>query len=373
MKRAIIVAALLGLIPPALSAQELRLKREPPRVAWPGCPAIAKPAAVPSAQRQEAERLATSATEASILGDNTAALDLLVRAAARDPSSERIAYRLARTLEVLERRADAVAEYCRYLALAPAASDAPEARGRIAALTDAGGFAVPAAAADAFATAIAHYDAGRLTDADAALTTALAVAPEWSDALYDRGVVRLALNLDDAAADDLRRYLELNPGSRDFGDVLRALRATRNAPAAPYNPTTALATGLLVPGLGHFTTGRPVRGLVFLGGAAGAVTAGMLLQRTHVDCLAPPVLGECPDAFVRSRSTERPYLIPAIGAAAVLGVLGALDAFRGAKQRNEQAAEVIRVGGRDGTAVLFAPAVDVTSDATRLSLIRLTF
>src|SRR5688572_26012629 len=225
MKRVVIVAALLVLIPHALSAQELHLKRDPPKLAWPGCPAIARPAAVTNAQRQNAERLATSANEASILGDNTAALDLLVRAASADPTSERIAYRLARTLEVLDRRADAVAAYCRYLALAPDATDAPEARGRIAALTDPGGFAVPAAAAEAFATAIAHHDAGRLTDAEAALTSALAAAPEWSDALYDRGVVRLALNLDDAAADDLRRYLELNPGSRDFGDVLRALRA----------------------------------------------------------------------------------------------------------------------------------------------------
>jgi hypothetical protein len=67
--------------------------------------------------------------------------------------------------------------------------------------------------------------------------------------------------------------------------------------------------------------------------------------------------------------------MPAIGAAAVLSVLGAIDAYRGAKQRNEQATELIRVGVRDrsGTAVLLAPSVDTDANGTHLSLIRFTF
>jgi tetratricopeptide (TPR) repeat protein len=374
MKWAIPIAALLVFLPNALPAQQLQLKREPPKIAWPGCPPAARPAAVPRAQRQEAERLAKDATEASILGDNTAALALLVRATARDPASDRIAYRLARTLEALDRRKEAVAAYCRYLALAPDAADAPEARGRLTGLTDPGGFAVPAAVVEAFNGAIAYYDAGRLADAEAALTAVIGAAPAFGDALYDRGVVRLALGVEDAGTADLQRYLELHPGSSDFADVLRVLRATGKV-VAPYNPSSALATGLLVPGLGQFTTGRPVRGLVVLGGAATALTAGVLLQNTRVDCLAPPVHGKCANEYVLRRSTERPYLVPAIGAAAVLSVLGAIDAFVGAKQRNEHATELLRVGDRDGsgTAVRLGPSVDTDSNGTRLSLIRFTF
>ena len=85
------------------------------------------------------------------------------------------------TAEALDRRTDAVAEYCRYLTLAPDAADAAEVRARIAALTDPGGFAVPAAAAQAFATALAHYDAGRLIEAETALGSALTAAPDWAD------------------------------------------------------------------------------------------------------------------------------------------------------------------------------------------------
>jgi tetratricopeptide (TPR) repeat protein len=374
MIRAVIAAALLLLLPPVLAAQQLRLKREAPRIAWPGCPAATKPHAVPAEQRADAERLATAATEASLLGDNAAALGLLTRAAARDPSSDRIAYRLARTLEVLERRNDAVAEYCRYLTIATDTADAPEARGRIAELTDPGGFAVPPAAADAFVAALAHYDAGRLTDAETALSTALDAAPDWADALYDRGVVRLALRQVEGAGDDLRRYLQLNPGSPDFADVLEALGSVPR-PTPSYSPSSAFATGLLVPGLGHFTTGRPTTGLVFLGAAATAVTAGVLLHRVHVDCLAPPVNGACPPGQVLRERTERPYLVPALGAAAAVSLLGALDAFRGVKRRNAQSTELLRVGARDGAggAALVAPAVEVRAGGARVSLIRLAF
>jgi tetratricopeptide (TPR) repeat protein len=374
MTRAASLAALLLLFPLMLPAQQLRLKRDPPKVSWPGCPPASKPAAVPEPERQEAERLATAATEASILGDNTSALDLLGRAAARDPSSDRIAYRLARTLEVLGRRTDAVTEYCRYLAIAPDAADAPEARGRIAALTAAGGFAVPAAAADAFAAAIAHYDAGRLVEAEAALSAALDAAPDWADALYDRGVVRLGLQQDDGAADDLRRYLELNPGSRDFADVLRALRSVPNATTL-YSPSAVFASGLLLPGLGHFTTGRPTSGLLVLGAAAAAVTAGVFMQRVQVQCLAPTANGTCPTDQVARRTTARPYLGPAIGAAAAVSVLGAIEASRGAQKRNDRAADLLRVGGRDGAggAALLIPSVDAGQDGVRVSLVRLTF
>jgi tetratricopeptide (TPR) repeat protein len=374
MTRAVIVAALLVLFPALLSAQELHLKRALPKTAWPGCPVVGKPAPVPDPQRADAERLATAATEASILGDNASALDLLARAAAVDPYSDKIAYRLARTLEALDRPTDAVAEYCRYLAIAPDAADAPEALGRIAALTDPGGLAVPAAALQAFEAAIAHYDAGRLADAEAALSTALEPVPDWGDALYDRGVVRLQLGQEDRAAEDLRRYLELNPGSRDFAGVLEALGSARRA-TTMYSPSAAFATGLLVPGLGHFTTGRTTRGLIVLGAAAAAVSSGILMHRVHVECLSPPIDRKCPRDQVLRETTERPYLLPALGAAVAVNTLGAIDAMLGAKRRNDHATELFHVGGRDGTGptASVAPSVEVHRDAASIRLIRFTF
>ena len=369
--RALTVVVWFALSAPALFAQELSLKRELPKVAWPGCSAQPKAGDVQQLQRDEAERLATAANQASILGDNTAAVELLTRAAARDPSSDRIAYRLARLLESLQRRTDAVNEYCRYVALAPTSADAPEARQRIAALTDAGGFAVPAAAATAFESAITQYDATRLVDAEAALNTALEVVPDWADAIYNRGVVRRALGRQDAAAADLRRYLELNPGSADFDAVLKALGPA--APATPrYSASAAFATGLLVPGLGHFTIGRPVRGTVFLAAAAGTVAAGLLTRRVEVECLAPATNGRCPPGQAVREQVERPYLVPALGAAAVVGLIGAVDAFLGARKLNRRV-EATRQSAGEGNAALLLPAVEWGANGARIDLIRLRF
>jgi tetratricopeptide (TPR) repeat protein len=329
---------------------------------------------VPEARRAEAERLATQATEASILGDNRSALDLLTSAAARDPSSDRIAYRLARTYEELDNDAEAIREYCRYLALAPDAPDAREVRDRLAALTDPGGLAVPVAAVQAFESALVHYDAGRPIDAEAAFNIALTAAPTWGDALYNRGVVRLALGRRGEATEDLRRYLEQNPGSGDFSAVLDAIGAPREAAAARYNPGTAFATGLIVPGLGHFTTGRPGRGLLYFGAAAGAAAAGVMWQRVEVECLSPPENGSCPAGQVLRERTERPYLLPAIGAAAAIGVIGALDAARGARRRNAEATELLRAGGpAGGGAALLLPSFEVRPDGAHFNLIRIHF
>lgn len=363
---------LLGCLAARAGAQTLLLKREPPLVEWAGCPALPPPESTDDARRQQAESLAASATEASILGDNAAALDRLTRAATLDPASPAITYRLARTLEVLDRDDDAVAEYCRYLSL-PGAADSAEVRDRLAELTQPDGIAVSAAAAQAYDTGIAHFDAGSLVQAEAAFQQALDAAPMWSAPVFNRALVLIALGRRDEAARDLRQYLEMSPGAPDFDQVLDLLSSLRGV--SPYNPVAALATGLVVPGLGHFTTGRPVTGAVFLGSAAGALAVGLLTQRTEVECLATPVDGRCPPDQVLRENVERPYLTAALAVAAAIGIGGAIDAYRGARSRNAAAPEVLRFGEQNGAggAALVLPRVHLGPDGPRLYLLRLRF
>jgi tetratricopeptide (TPR) repeat protein len=358
------------------AAQQLQLKRTLPGIAWAGCPSPdGRRVTVTPAQRQDAERLAEAATQASLLGDKAAALDLLTRAAGVDATSKTIAYHVARTLDELNRPNEALVAYCRYLALAPDASDAQEVRDRTRVLATPAGFAVSAAAARAYEAGIAHYDGGRLAEAETAFGQASAAAPAWANAVYNRAVIRLALGRTDPAAEDLRRYLELSPGAPDFNQLLDLLATFRQVVPPPYNPSSVLVRGLLVPGLGHFTTGRSGAGVLFLGAASSALAAGFAVTRQEVDCLSPPVNGRCPADQIASQKTRRPYLVPGIAAAAAIGVWGAIDAYRGAGKRNAEASRSLRVGldGRSRGPSLVSPSLTVGLHNAQFDLIRVRF
>ncbi|HSJ25420.1 MAG TPA: DUF6677 family protein [Longimicrobiales bacterium] len=375
--RTVIRAMVLPMLPwiaaPALVQAQaptpLPLKREQPVVEWQGCarPDLPPTAAAPGA-RVEAERLAADANEAAILGDNETALSLLTQAARLDPRAERVAFLRARTLDLLGRQDQALMEYCRYAGLATEGAERADADERIAELVRARGAAVPLAAAEAHATGLRHHDAGLADDAAAAFDIAVSAAPAWAAAVYNRGLARLALGRDADAAADLRRYLELRPGADDFGAVLDLLGQLQAAPPA-YNPSSALAAGLVIPGLGHFTTGRPGRGSLFLGAAAGMVAAGALVTTSNVECLAPPEGGRCPPDQVLRETNERPLLVPALVGAALTGVIGAIDAYRGARRSNRTEAPGRSGGG--GFSVL--PGGDVGARATDVTLFRLRF
>lgn len=367
-----VLAVLLGLTAAGAAAQQLELKRDLPPIAWSGCPAVTTTAAAPGdSAHAEAERLVVAATEASILGDNATALELLGRASALDGASAPIAYRHARTLEELDRTDAAIDEYCRYLGL-EGASDSAEARDRLVTLTQSDGFAVPQSAATAFQAGLDDYDRGSFVQADSAFGAAADAVPSWSAPVYNRALVRLELGQREAAIEDLRRYLEMSPGAPDFAVVLDQLSALQVA-AVPRSTAGVLAAGVLVPGLGHFISGRPIAGALVMGAAGGAIAAGLLIERGEVLCLSPPVDGRCPSGQVLREDVERPFLVPGAIAAAVIGIGGAIHAWTGARNRNND--ELLRVGGRNGQdgAALVLPAVRVGRDATHIDLLRIRF
>ena len=99
-----------------------------------------------------------------------------------------------------------------------------------------------------------------------------------------------------------------------------------------YNPQGAFLRGMLIPGLGEFYVDRPGRGVFFLGGAGGALAWGILSTKVIEDCLVQPSAGQtCPPAQLVGTTTERPYLVPGLGIAAALSLIGAIDAYVGAK------------------------------------------
>jgi hypothetical protein len=147
------------------------------------------------------------------------------------------------------------------------------------------------------------------------------------------------------------------------------------APAAPvrvYDPGQAALLGIIFPGLGEFYTGRKLRGALLMGAAAGAVAFGMMTESREVQCLSVPVDNFCPPEEVVGERVTRPYLAPSLGAAAALTVIGAIDAFFGARRANERAAAAARSGGSGG-ARLERPALVPTPRDLRIELLRLRF
>ncbi|HEX6307114.1 MAG TPA: hypothetical protein VFZ69_02935 [Longimicrobiales bacterium] len=351
-----LLAAVLALLSAGLPAgrahaQELRLVRDVPAAAVRDCNAIRaeQREAAPQDER-EAARLVSSAREAALLGDARGARDFLRLAARSDTGAANIAFLLGRTLEELGETDGAVREYCRYLRLAPDAPDTAEVRQRIARSILAGP-GLPDSVIDGFRAALALADAGRLGDAEAAFSAVIVAAPSWSTPYYNRALLRARSNRRFEARADLERFLALEPDSPEQVRI-RGWIAQLGEPFTSYSPGTAFALGM-IPGAGHFYTGRPLAGTVLLAAAGGAAALGVLYQTRKVECLTVPQNGICPPDQVRDERIERPLLLPAIGVAAAATLVGAIDAARGASTRNARAA--IDAATRIGSAIQVRP------------------
>lgn len=129
------------------------------------------------------------------------------------------------------------------------------------------------------------------------------------------------------------------------------------------------ALGFFVPGGSYFATGRPVPGVLALGAAGGALALGVLSVKEDVRCRVPAT-SSCPSDQVAGSSSERPYLLVGLGAAAAVTVLGALHANRGDGGGRD--------AGRDGGAAaaglrLQAPALASSGGGVRIEWLRLRF
>lgn len=328
----LLVALVAGALP--AGSQELPLKRELPGAASLQCPAPADPTGEPSAEeREQANRLGSDASQALILGDIERARDLLQRAVQLDPHSPELAFRYGLALENLDDARGALVQYCRALDLDSDWSDADGARERLDALAQDAASSIPPAAAARFREGVALAVAGRLEVALEAFRDAASAAPAWPDPVYNQGVALLRLGRRNEAADALSQYLEMSPLGPDALVVSQRLGQLQASGAGP-SPAAALTLGLLVPGMGQFSSGRPVAGLAVLALAAGAAAAGWLIEDVQVRCLTTvPSDGSCPDEFVQGTTTDRPYLVAGLAAGGAIMLAGAVEAWIHARGR----------------------------------------
>jgi tetratricopeptide (TPR) repeat protein len=278
-----------------------------------------------------------------ILGELLRARDLLVRATELDPESAELAYRHARVLEDLTEYEGAMPEYCRAMSLGEGDAGIADARARIEAIYEVVRERIPPAARDAFIDGITLADAGLYPQSVESFSAAIREVPDWGVAVYNRAVVLEAMGRLGESLADYRRYLEVTPSVVEpvvarVTERIGLLEGLLNVPTP--SPGGALALGVVFPGMGHYYSGRGLSGTVVLAAAAAAVVAGIVFKEVTVRCLNPvPSSGECPPGEVVDESTERPYLIPALGAAGAVTLVGAIEAFVRARARRAEASE----------------------------------
>lgn len=338
MKFARIALGCAQLLPLVLAAQTVPprepLKRgQPPASSSMPCPSAAERITEPTdEQRRGAQGLAQRALQAALLGDSATARDELGQAAALDPTDADLAYRLGRAHQTAGASADAVSEYCRFLALAPSAPEAVEVRSRLSALTSVATEGRTAAVISEFQRGVEAYESGRSAEAEVAFTTAIRDEPQWAEAYYNRALASLARGAREPAVRDLEQFLRLKPEAEDRAAIVARIASLRRA---TFSPRKVLTAGLVLPGAGQYYTRRPVRGVI-TSLAAGTALIIALLQRTTtstVEETATDPFGNEYTYTTTRQSRERPYIVPASVAAIAISVGSALDAFKYA-QRN---------------------------------------
>lgn len=334
---ALAIAATLSAALPAapLDAQTLSPKRTISTGAAPGCD-LAPPLSGGDVPRNNAEarRLAQTAQEAALVGDQAAARDAFARAALLNPSDDRIAYDLARAHEALGDTLPAIGAYCRYLTLAPAGTDAPDVRARLTSLVPSDARRRADDALIAFNLGLDFLDNRNDQAAVRAFDEVVRLSPAAPEGHFNRGLALSTVGRRADALADLEVYRAAAPTVEERVATARAIDVLRRP---VYSPGAAVARGIL-PGFGQVYTQRPIRGVIVLGAVAGAVGAALTQQTTErtINYVDP---NGVPAPYTES-FTERKYFTPGIAAAAGITALAALEAVWYAR-RSQRGASIL--------------------------------
>ena len=357
LRQAHIALALLAILsarPADARAQGLPVKTNLAASGVSGCaafPATAPPPPATANADAESRRLIATAQEAALQGEHASARDAFMRAAQLSPANARVAYYLGREHEALGETSQAVREYCRYLALAAAAPDADEVRGRVVRLTPASEIARVDEARANFRSAVALLQRRQYAAADSTFATVMRQVPTAPEPWFDRALSRAARGDRTRALQDFERYLELSPNAPDRA-VLRATMA--RLPDRVYGPGQAMLSGLVVPGLGQMSTGRPVLGVIALGAVGGAVALALqsrsdVMTETFTDPFGNPYVDSVP-------RTVHPAAIAGLSGAAVVWLGAALEALVYARHSRSSAEGIIAPARPQGA----SPVVGLT-------------
>ncbi|HET7565967.1 MAG TPA: tetratricopeptide repeat protein, partial [Gemmatimonadaceae bacterium] len=180
--------------------------------------------------------------------------------------------------------------------------------------------AYPVEAAERMRAGIEQLRQRNLPAAQYAFTAAISAAPTWADAYFNRAMVYEAEGRPERALPDLQKYLQLRPNASDRGTITQHIDALRIG-----NPGTVLTRGLLAPGLGQLSTGRPAIGAAVLAGVVGSAMWALSTQTTtETRHFSDPFGNPYTDQVAVQ---HRPHLAVGAALAGTVWVLGAVEAY----------------------------------------------
>lgn len=337
------ILTLAGLLTPGdgAGAQQLAPKRTLVATTPQGCAAVVAPMTPPSGpvnDDSETRRLISAGQEASLQGDHATARDAFAQAAKRSPQNAVLAYYLGREHEYLSAPNDAVKEYCRYLLLSPSARDADEVQGRIVRLSPRSQLAQVDEARANFSSGLALLERRQYVAADSIFGSISKQLPNAPEPYFNRALSRAARGERTLAMQDFQKYVDLAGNPADRAAINAAVARLQDR---VFGTGQALGSGLLLPGMGQMSTGRPFLGVAVLGVVAGAIVWGMTeKQGFEVKTFQDPFGNPYIDSLAR---TTRPNLPIAATAAGVLWAGAAYEAMSYARSSRARAESIIRL------------------------------
>jgi tetratricopeptide (TPR) repeat protein len=206
--------------------------------------------------------------------------------------------------------------------------DRRQAERRLEVLNAAEPPAYPASAAESFRTGVAQLRQRNFVGAQRSFSAAVAQAPTWADAYYNRALAYDADGRAELAAADLRHYLQLRAATRDRAAIAERIDVLGRS------PTSALGHGLIAPGLGQFYTGRPLLGFAVTAAAAGGIAWALGQHRVVETRTFTDPFGRVDTFEVTVR--KRPHLTAGLAAAGAVWLFGAVEsALHAARARGD--------------------------------------
>jgi tetratricopeptide (TPR) repeat protein len=366
IRSSVVLTGLLLAVTAEGSAQ-LAPKRTLAATAPQGCAALVRPLPPAGAVSDDTTtlRLISNGQEASLQGEHATARDAFADAAKRSPSNADLAYYLGRAHEQLSATTDAVKEYCRYLQLKPNARDADEVQGRIVRLTPQSQLAQVNEARANFSSGVALLERRQYIAADSMFGSILTQLPNTPELYYNRALSRAARGERALAIEDFQKYFDLAGNPPDRTAINSAMARMQDR---VFGTSQALGSGLVLPGLGQMSTGRPFLGVAVLGAVAGAIVWGMTEKQgfevtTFQDPFGNPYVDSLP-------TTTKPYLAVAAGTAGLLWLGSAYEAMTYASRTRARAESIIRIGvaGSDATDAFVGVSLSGARAGVRLRL-----
>lgn len=167
---------------------------------------------------------------------------------------------------------------------------------------------------------------------------------------------------DGRAMQEYCRFLALSPSAPEAADVRQRIaelalalppdtaivRVPVAAPERMPAPAGALIGGLIIPGMGQFTTHRPASGFLVMAVSMGALAYGLQSQNvtTGVTHTATDPLGHTYQYVTQETRSERPHLAAGAGTAAAISVIAAIEAFGHARAARNAASSEDRADSR---------------------------